>query len=683
MNCTACIRKAALAAIATATLAASAYAKTTTWTGGDTTAGTWTDDANWDNGAPATGDTAVIGNNVSFTKSFNIGASGVTISVAAGKEAKLRVQFAGAGTLVKTGPGTLSHESNNWGNFTGGVRIEEGTFSLAMSGSSGWSESLNGKTSSYLMGPGTITVTGTGMLSVSSYQSTVNTPVVITGFSGGVALKSNGACTWSSSITSDSDFTFQGAWEAFTLTGSISAPGRTVTFLGTTWETVWYNVNGTVDANVVIDVTKNTVHLQGKSPNPAHTLTVARADHLQMSGSAQWGGSLVLNGTKATLTGGMNLADTSAVNISGGGVMTIDTADYTVRSFTCNGTTNTSGVCTSANSGGTLAGAKKLTVDSSVKLWVGGATGAWSDSANWDVAVPSTGDTAVFANAVTLDAGDVDVGASGIALDCRADVNGRVRFTGSGKLVKKGPGKFTSGAKYGLTGGVRIEEGILLETMAGEGFNYMTDALGSGTIEITGTGQLAISAYMATNTQPIVVTAHDTSIPTIDNQGSTVYLGAVTADCDFTLRNAWNTPRFLNGISAPGHTVTYFVPSWNNIEWWYADSELAAIDASLAVDIKNGRPLVLSTAPGATGNSLTVSTGTVKFKTDAAWDAVSLANGAVVNVAQGVTVDCATLTVGGVAKDNGVYRASTLPGVVTGDGRVRVGGKTPFVIVVR
>jgi hypothetical protein len=188
---------------------------------------------------------------------------------------------------------------------------------------------------------------------------------------------------------------------------------------------------------------------------------------------------------------------------------------------------------------------------------------------------------------------------------------------------------------------------------------------------------------MATNTQPIVVTAHDTSIPAIDNQGSTVYLGAVTADCDFTLRNAWNTPRFLGGISAPGHTVTYFVPSWNNIEWWYAESELTAIDASLAVDIKNGRPLVLSTAPGATGNSLAVSTGTVKFEADAAWDAVSLATGTAINVAQGVTVDCATLTVGGVAKDNGVYRADTLTGVVTGDGRVRVGGVTPLVIIVR
>lgn len=682
MNCTACIRNAALAAIATATLVAPAYAKTTTWTGGDTTAGIWTDDANWDNGVPSSGDTAVVTNDVSATRTIAVGDDGLTISVASGKTMKVRACLSGKGTLVKQGAGNISHESRNWGGFTGGVRIEEGMFQLVMSGKSGWGESLDRLDSTTVLGSGSINISGTGMLSVSSYQSTVNTPVVITGFSGGVALKSNGACTWSSSITSDSDFTFQGAWEAFTLTGSISAPGRTVTFLGTTWETVWYNVNGTVDANVVIDVKKNTVHLQGKSPNPAHTLTVASADHLQMSGSAQWGGTLVLNGTKATLTGGMNLADTSAVNISGGGVMTIDIADYTVRAFTCNGTKNTSGVFTSANSDGTLAGAKKLTVDSSVKLWVGGATGAWSDSANWDVAVPSTGDTAVFARAVTLDAGDVDVGASGIALDCRADVNGRVRFTGSGKLVKKGSGKFTSGAKYGLTGGVRVEEGILLETMAGEGFNYMTDALGSGTIESTGTGKLAINAYMATNTQPIAVTAHDTSIPAIENQGSTVYLGAVTADCDFTLRNEWDTPRFLGGISAPGHTVTYFVPSWNN-GWWYAESELAAIDASLAVDIKNGRPLVLSTAPGATGNSLTVSTGTVKFKTDAAWDAVSLATGTAINVAQGVTVDCATLTVGGVAKDKGVYRAGTLPGVVTGDGRVRVGGEIPFVMVVR
>ncbi len=682
MNYASKLKTAASAAIALAAVAGTAQAKTTTWIAGDTTAGIWTDDANWDNSAPGSGDTAVVNNDVSATRTIAVGDGDMTVVVGEGKTLKVRACLSGSGTLVKQGGGTLSHESINWGNFTGDVRIEAGTFSLAMSGTSGWSESLNNKDSATVIGPGTITVTGTGVFSVNSYQSTVNSPIVVTGHSGGVAMTSNGAANWSSSITSDSDFTFKGAWEAFTISGNISAPGRTVTFLGTTWETLWYNVSGTVDANVVVDVKKNTLHLQGKSPNPAHTLTVASADHLQMSGSAQWGGTLVLDGAKATLTGGPNLARTSAVAISNGGVMTINTADYTVRAFTCNGTMNTSGAFTSSNSGGTLAGAKTLTVDGSIKLWVGGATGAWTDAANWDAAIPETGDTAIFARAVTLSSGDVDIGAQGIVLDCRANVDGHVRFTGSGPLVKKGAGTFTTGAKYGLTGGVRIEEGTLHETMNGTGFNYMADALGEGTITVTGTGKLDIGAYMSTNTQPIVVTAHDAGVPAIQNNGSLVCLGPVTADCDFTIRNEWDTPRFLGGISASGNTVTYFVPYWNN-GWWYAESELADVDASLAVEIGIDRPLVISNAPGAGGNSLSVTKGTVKFLEDNTWESVSLASGAKADIAAGVTLDCATLTVSGVDKENGTYRAADLPGTVTGAGRIRVGGLAPFVLVVK
>lgn len=682
MNYTANIKTVAFAALAIAAVAATAQAKTTTWIGGDTTAGIWTDDANWDNGAPSSGDTAVIANDVSATRTIVVGADGMTIVVGDGKTLKVRACLSGSGTLVKQGAGNLSHESRNWGNFSGNVRIEAGTFSLAMSGTSGWGESLNNMNSTTVLGSGTIIVSGTGMFSVSSYQSTVNSPISITGFSGGVALKSNGAATWSSSITGDSDFTFQGAWEAFTISGNISAPGKTVTFLGTTWETVWYSVSGVVDANVVVDVKKNTLHLQGKSPNPAHTLTVTSADKLQMNGSAQWGGTLVLNGTKATLTGGPNLANTSAVKISNGGVMTIDTADYTIRAFTANGTLHTVGTYGSSNSDGTLSGSKTLTVDSSLKLWVGGPAGAWADAANWDVAVPATGDTVVFPCAVTLSAGDVDVGAQGLVLDCRANVDGAVRFTGSGTLVKKGKGKFTTGAKYGLTGGVRIEEGTLNETMNGTGFNYMTDALGEGTITITGTGKLDVSAYMSTNTQPIVVTAHDSGVAAIQNSGSTVFLGAVASDGDFIIDNQWDTPRFLGGIFAPGHTITYKVPSWNN-GWWYAESELKDVDASLIVEIANGRPLVISAASGTSSNGLSVAQGTVKFLENSAWGSISLASGAMVNVASSVTIDCDTLAVAGVVKNKGVYRAVKLPDAISGAGRIRVGGEAPLVIIVR
>ena len=218
--------------------------------------------------------------------------------------------------------------------------------------------------------------------------------------------------------------------------------------------------------------------------------------------------------------------------------------------------------------------------------------------------------------------------------------------------------------------------------MSGTGFNYMTDALGEGTITITGTRKLDVSAYMSTNTQPIVITAHDSGVAAIQNSGSTVFLGAVASDGDFIIDNQWDTPRFLSGIFAPGHTITYKVPSWNN-GWWYAESELKDVDASLIVEIANGRPLVVSAASGTSSNGLSVAQGTVKFLENSAWGSISLASGAMVNVASGVTIDCDTLAVAGVVKDKGVYRAVKLPEAISGAGRIRVGGEAPLVIIVR
>lgn len=53
-----------------------------------------------------------------------------------------------------------------YSSFKGGVQVKDGQFTMLMSGSTSWSESLKGKTSTALLGSGTITVSGSGVLRV-------------------------------------------------------------------------------------------------------------------------------------------------------------------------------------------------------------------------------------------------------------------------------------------------------------------------------------------------------------------------------------------------------------------------------------------------------------------------------------------------------------------------------------
>ena len=688
------MRVGAIMAGLTVVLASSVFAKTTTWIGDDTDYGKeWGDVSCWDNGVPGSGDVAVIQNTITPKGVPNLG--GVTLVVGAGKTVTLGVCYSGNGTLVKQGDGILLHKADNGGNkswtggFNGDVRVEAGEFHLQLTDKSIWGASLSNQKSSYVLGPGRIIMTGTGKLKIASYNSIVDTPIDIVSHQGVAPLLSNGPVTYASSITSDSDLMITSEYLSFTMTGDIIAPGKTVTFdRGTSQSWDWQNniVTGKINANVVVNYNSGTSTFQfgGKSSNPLHTFVVTEARDFIMTDGAVWGGFLELTNekSKAKLQGVSNLLYSSAVVISNGGRLTTDN-EYTVRSFACNDMIYTNGRFDAASLSGSFTGSGVLNVDGSVKLWIGGASGAWSDANNWDVALPETGDTVIFPTAVTLSSENVDIGTDGITLECIGDVGGAVRFTGSGQLVKRGDGTFTSGAKYGLTGGIKIESGVLVETMTGTGFSYMTDALGTGDIVITKKGQLVIHSYLATNTQPIIVREHDGSVAAIRNQGSTIFMGAVSADCDFKIENLWDSPLFLGGISAPGHTVTYYVPDWNSPEWWHARSELKDVNGNLCIQVGNGKGVVLSMDESEAGNRLTVANGTVIFNEDALFDSISMESGSKLAIAQDVTVSCNSFLLAGESLQNGFYRSMRLPDVIDWEGKLRVGGKIGFRLIMR
>ena len=134
----------------------------------------------------------------------------------------------------------IQEAADTYTGYKAGLRVEEGTFSFKLSGSTAWGVALSNKKSSDLFGKDNkVVVTKTGVLEVNTWCSTFDNPVEITAHAADVALVATGTqTTWTGKITSDSDFTLQftqwndanGKPSNFTL-GEISAPGKTVTLL--------------------------------------------------------------------------------------------------------------------------------------------------------------------------------------------------------------------------------------------------------------------------------------------------------------------------------------------------------------------------------------------------------------------------------------------------------------------
>lgn len=692
------MKRLTLGLLAVASLAGlSAPAATVTWTGGATTTGSWNKASNWDTGkVPAAGDVAVFNDAVTLTDEVKLGA-GLTVSNTA--TVKIFAKMSGTGDLVKTGAGNLNFAAKNYSQFSGGVRVKEGQFAVLMTGKTAWDVALSGTDSKSLLGAGTITVSGSGVLRVYGDTATFNSPVVISGHDAGKALSVGGETSvkWTGGVTSDSDF----AWDVEYFKGSIylgkiSAPGKTVSLTSTRaeWNTVF--LSDEVNADLVVDTAKLCVQLQGVSRHPCNTLTVKSQRSFQMGATAAWGGRLVIadTATLVELLGAENLLPTAFVSVDDGGAasaarLKIDKFGYTVRGFAYNGAITAAGEVSAATVGAAVSGAKALTVDSSVKMWTGGAAGAWSAAANWETEeAPASGDTAIIPNAVTFAAETVDIGEKGLTVDCHGAVAGPLVLSGSGKFVKKGSASWTTGGKWLLTGGVRIEEGQLVEKMTGEGLNYMTDGLGTGTIEITGSGCWFPQAYCATNTQPVVIFEHDATVYPIRTSGSFVNLGTVTADADFTIFSQWEWPCFRGEIRAPGKTVTYLTSDWNNPEWTPFDAEFADVNANLVVNSPTKKVVRLSGAADRRDCGLTVSAGKVACPSSQGWGAVAFAKSASAVIPKGIVLRGESLALGGASLSRGRYSAQKLArlghdGYLDGEGKFQVGDPLGAALFVR
>lgn len=158
-------------------MASAAFAETVTWVGGATEDGKWNAATNWSSRTvPTTGDTVVFNHRVFLTDRVDVG-SGLMVSNTAA--VRIFAAMKGKGDLVKMGAGTLSFVATTYGEFGGGIQVKEGKFAVRLTEKTKWGFALSETDSKSLLGNGTITVSGSGVLHVYGDKGTFNNPVVI------------------------------------------------------------------------------------------------------------------------------------------------------------------------------------------------------------------------------------------------------------------------------------------------------------------------------------------------------------------------------------------------------------------------------------------------------------------------------------------------------------------------
>ena len=358
--------------------------------------------------------------------------------------------------------------------------------------------------------------------------------------------------------------------------------------------------------------------------------------------------------------------------------------------------------------------------------WIGADDASFSAAENWRTpsggnAAPQSGDTLVFNNTgeKTLTCTEsFDIGADGLTID--AATSGKklylsVRFTGVGKLTKKGAGYLYLKANPAGTwsGGTDIMNGFLYG-----GVQSQNHFLGSGTVafvpESTTTyPSLRPGAWNGiTITNRVEVQAPEgwkspASNPVVYSSNGGSALGPWFSNSDFALSCGSGSGAFSVGsISAPGKTVYLSVSSSNSSrEFRFNGSIDAHVDImSRSAKEEPHRRIVMAGVSTNEANTLTIRDGTNQFATSTAyWGGTNIViqpagnsrfprlklraagninSNAVISIWTGGIIDLASsgifrvrgLIVDGEAVDPGLYdRTSFTNGVLVGTGVLQVG----------
>ena len=347
--------------------------------------------------------------------------------------------------------------------------------------------------------------------------------------------------------------------------------------------------------------------------------------------------------------------------------------------------------------------------------WTGAAGTAaspsvFSEAANWDNGAPEPGDTVVLktSNLYLTNAVPFDIGSAGLTISASYQTYFKFGFTGSGSLEFTGKVRHVIQAVSTHTGGTIVRNGYL-------DFN-------AGNPNPMGTGPITL--YQASATRPYLsvsgsektfanklVLRGDPSLETWMAFDSVMgkSFDSIESNHDFTIQCTERGLVVDNGISAPGKTVTFLVSNSKALSALKHETDIyGAIDANVVVQAYGSNPSNKSIVrfygeSTVATNTLNVASGTNILQSAAVWAGTNItigatatlslngagnlspaahltvAEGGTIEVANNVTVQIAALTVGGTDLLPGIYTAATLPGTISGNGKLLVLGDSPFV----
>ncbi len=716
--------KLALLALAFAFLGAEA--KTTTWirpcnySSASKVPYEFTDASNWDNGAPAPGDTLVITNRdtgwdkqvyVTAASDFDLGTSDLTFQIDNSAYTRIAINFTGSGRIVKTGNGRYGVAGN--ASHTGGTEVRNGNIEP-------WGN--------YTFGTGAITLTraygNTPKLQTDTWNVGLKTPLVFEGSGNGYTMLETGQLwTFWNTVTSEFDFTVYAKYGTMAFHGDVSAPGHTITVKGSRTQDNNNPPNIVFHKAVNASLVKQgerSLTLNGTSTDIDASLTVEDGPCI-FGAAARWAGTnIVMYAPSKTMTlnSSDNLSTNAVLHLSAGAKLSISNAVVqAVKSLFVDGVEVDAGLYSAATlpaaitntsfSTGMLVVRSGNGKSAGFKTWIGMVENArFSDPANWsDNSAPQPGDVLLFPSSapgkIVLEAETFDIGAAGITVisyyKAWEGICCYVSFTGSGSFTKLGNGAFTVRADSSHTGGTVFYDGIL---------QLMNR---SATSKLFGTGPIELRAE--NGKRPYIITAewdcgllndihfygeNTASVGGVycNNPGR---IGNVTADSDLKLGSRYSNLTFTGAVSVAGHTLTV-----NTIETTTTGYPgnlyfLGPVDANVVkIGDKTSEFRGISPNPD---NSFTLTCGTNTFTAAARWGGTNIVvngeswmalkgsdnlspdavvsidttDGAKIFVDSGVKVCVARLYVNGTRKGDSVYTKDNLPGVIAGNGKLKVG----------
>jgi hypothetical protein len=552
------------------------------WT--NTAGGNFATAANWSpNQVPATGDTAWITNDGTYTVTINTSAS--IASLMLGGSSGMQTLSHPSGTLTLAGSSIGSDHAVY--NLSGGGLTGGGT--LVLAGSFNWTAGIIGASGA------TLVVAANGGLIVSGGTGK--------GLNGGT-LVNNSSGTWSgagqitcsgTAVFSNAPsvtFDFLGDGSAFVLSSGSpllvnSGTMRKTAGAGTTTTTVRCNNAGSVQVN------SGTLALVPADCNGS--FTVSAGNTLSLSGIATLSASAIIDGVGNFAVTSGALTNNGTFHLDGTCTFTSGTMAFNGSCFVTNGPLvinggtavfNGTGLIVPASialSGGSLAGSMPVTVPGLIS-WTGGTVGSGSGPivtanggialsgaapknlsggmlvnnslATWTGGQMSFSGTAVFSNAP---AATLDFQGDGSAF---AAISGNPLLMNSGILRKSaGTGTTTLTLRCNNAGAVQVNSGTLALTPADSSGSFT--ALAGNTLSFGGAATLSVSASIEGAGNFTVTSGTFTNNGTFHVDGTNTFTSgtmALNGSCFVT-----NGPLVINGGTVIFNGTGIVAPTFLNL----------------------------------------------------------------------------------------------------------------------